>query len=127
MPRRAQDFSPTFRSIPCGVNGKGDPMKSCKDDTNTNHIYNATCNNIYYRSFRTSLQTTPITPHSATLHVGLKSFAPSGHLQGMPLLLWCLFYALRRKCPERAKDFSPTCSAAECGVKEDTAKGILKG
>ncbi|OAV63525.1 hypothetical protein Barb4_05022 [Bacteroidales bacterium Barb4] len=28
-----------------------------------------------------------ITPHSAALHVGLKSFAPSGHLRNIPLPL----------------------------------------
>ncbi|OAV69031.1 hypothetical protein Barb6XT_00685 [Bacteroidales bacterium Barb6XT] len=37
-----------------------------------------------------------------------------------------------RRCPERAKDFSPTCSAAECGVAEcgvngDADKEVLKG
>ncbi|OAV70672.1 hypothetical protein Barb4_01206 [Bacteroidales bacterium Barb4] len=26
----------------------------------------------------------PVTPHSAPLHVGLKSFAPSGHLRNIP-------------------------------------------
>ncbi|OAV63359.1 hypothetical protein Barb4_05316 [Bacteroidales bacterium Barb4] len=26
------------------------------------------------------------------------------------------FMRYGRKCPERARDFSPTCSVAECGV-----------
>ncbi|OAV74296.1 hypothetical protein Barb7_02218 [Bacteroidales bacterium Barb7] len=38
---------------------------------------------IFSRSFRTSLIVSSLTPHSATLHVGLKSFAPSGHLRNI--------------------------------------------
>ncbi|OAV68934.1 hypothetical protein Barb4_01905 [Bacteroidales bacterium Barb4] len=29
--------------------------------------------------------------------------------------------------PRRGKRFSPTCSVAECGARNDTARGILKG
>ncbi|OAV63886.1 hypothetical protein Barb4_04622 [Bacteroidales bacterium Barb4] len=35
-PARTPDFSPTWSAAECGVNGNADPMKSCKDDTNTN-------------------------------------------------------------------------------------------
>ncbi|OAV72107.1 hypothetical protein Barb4_00135 [Bacteroidales bacterium Barb4] len=52
-----------------------------------------------------------ITPHSAALHVGLKSLALSGQgYRNDPV----------QGYPERIQDFSPTCSAAECGVIRTT-------
>ncbi|OAV69080.1 hypothetical protein Barb4_01860 [Bacteroidales bacterium Barb4] len=38
------------------------------------------------RPFRTSLMVSSLTPHSASLHVGLKSLAPSGHLRNISYL-----------------------------------------
>ncbi|OAV70035.1 hypothetical protein Barb6_01848 [Bacteroidales bacterium Barb6] len=37
-------------------------------------------------------------------------------------------YLILRRCLEGARDFSPTCSEAECGVKgRHIVRGILKG
>ncbi|OAV71912.1 hypothetical protein Barb4_00283 [Bacteroidales bacterium Barb4] len=72
--------------------------------TNTNHIYNATCNNIYLSFFQNSLAgDVPITPHSATphsatLHVGLKS----GVLSELPC---------------RRRPYNPTFRCAPCGAE----------
>ncbi|OAV65624.1 hypothetical protein Barb4_03267 [Bacteroidales bacterium Barb4] len=38
---------------------------------------------IFGRPFRTSLPALILTPHSASLHVRLKSFVPSGHLRNI--------------------------------------------
>ncbi|OAV74725.1 hypothetical protein Barb7_01738 [Bacteroidales bacterium Barb7] len=51
-----------------------------------NGVLKERSNNIYcilYCSFRTSLIVPFLTPHSALLHVGLKSLAPSGHLHNI--------------------------------------------
>ncbi|OAV72942.1 hypothetical protein Barb6_00690 [Bacteroidales bacterium Barb6] len=37
----------------------------------------------FHRSFRTLLTVLTLTPHSAALHVGLKSLAPSRHLHNI--------------------------------------------
>ncbi|OAV70721.1 hypothetical protein Barb4_01152 [Bacteroidales bacterium Barb4] len=54
---------------------------------------------IFGRPFRTSLaDIVPfVTPRAASLYVGLKSFALSGHLRNG-----------NRRYPERMQDFSPT-------------------
>ncbi|OAV74435.1 hypothetical protein Barb7_02069 [Bacteroidales bacterium Barb7] len=44
----------------------------------------------YNRSFRTFLAVSPLTPHSAALHVGLKSPAPEGHLRNISCYLCCV-------------------------------------
>ncbi|OAV75885.1 hypothetical protein Barb7_00465 [Bacteroidales bacterium Barb7] len=38
---------------------------------------------LFGRPFRTFPTVLPLTPHSASLHVGLKSIAPSGHLHNI--------------------------------------------
>ncbi|OAV72167.1 hypothetical protein Barb4_00100 [Bacteroidales bacterium Barb4] len=61
-PERTKDFSPTCSKAECGVYGMVSARESCKDDR------------IYVLA---------LTPHSALLHVGLKSFAPLGHLRNI--------------------------------------------
>ncbi|OAV71716.1 hypothetical protein Barb4_00469 [Bacteroidales bacterium Barb4] len=62
-------------------------------------IYNA----IYIRSpfFRTSLSASSLTPHSASLYMGLKSFAPSGICVTSVIIQYdfklCLNYGKSRK------------------------------
>ncbi|OAV64290.1 hypothetical protein Barb4_04260 [Bacteroidales bacterium Barb4] len=66
-PEGARDFSPTWSVAECGV---------IKNDTNYKRWF--TMQYIFGRPFRTSLSASFLTPHSATLHMGLKSFAPFG-------------------------------------------------
>ncbi|OAV69607.1 hypothetical protein Barb4_01672 [Bacteroidales bacterium Barb4] len=73
------DFSPTWSEAECGVKGgagkeilKGRP----------NNIYCIVNHRLpFVLFFQNSLAgVVLLTPHSASLHVGLKSLAPSGHL-----------------------------------------------
>ncbi|OAV69352.1 hypothetical protein Barb6XT_00527 [Bacteroidales bacterium Barb6XT] len=135
-PKRARDFSPTCSVAECGV--KDDIIKvvlkgQYKPQTMVYNTY------IFGRPFRTSLSASLLTPHSATLHVGLKSPVPFGTPlpvssltqraaslyvglksfvpSGLPRRHHPINYKRTLRSPERAVDFSPTCSAAECGVK----------
>ncbi|OAV71088.1 hypothetical protein Barb4_00884 [Bacteroidales bacterium Barb4] len=59
-------------------------MESCKDDTNTNdNLQTYNIRSFFQNSFNGIIL---MTPHSAALHVGLKSLAPSGHLRSFFLL-----------------------------------------
>ncbi|OAV70855.1 hypothetical protein Barb4_01060 [Bacteroidales bacterium Barb4] len=50
-------------------------MESCKDDTNDDlQTYNIRS---FFQNFPNGVIL--LTPHSASLHVGLKSFVPTGH------------------------------------------------
>ncbi|OAV65108.1 hypothetical protein Barb4_03580 [Bacteroidales bacterium Barb4] len=73
-PERARDFSPTC-SEECGVNGQ------CRrgGSERTTEYYRL----YLYSPCRTSPMALSLTPHSASLHAGLKSLAPSGHLRNI--------------------------------------------
>ncbi|OAV70020.1 hypothetical protein Barb4_01544 [Bacteroidales bacterium Barb4] len=87
-PEGARDFSPTCSEAECGVwerYRQGSSERTMQIQTmiyNAIHIIRSS-----FQDFLTDIILNPtfshIPPHSASLHVGLKSLAPSGHLRNI--------------------------------------------